>query len=420
MFGAKGDGMTDDTNAFKSMLADTTNTIYIPKKSYKITEPILVNVNKTIKTDGATYPNLKPVWARPFDLEQTSLFGLAKEFELNLTDSYGEALTYDSIRNKVYIGVRNYGVNPETTTVMIFNASTLEYESSNVFAISAVASMSYCAENDKLYVVTTGSGNGKTNALYTISVASWTLDGEVTTPNNNQFIGYDPVAKLFVLCYINELNGNNRASIRVYDPTLTTSLKAFAVPLESTDTPQQGFCVYDGHIYTPTFNTILEIDYISGEVNRLSYFSANTNTEEMESLTVANGKILAFSHRSGDTITPYKERIYQYGYSSNRNFATVDLPVIYVDKEVITTSISVAAGAQTKSPTFTIPTVPGYKLLSVSILSASGPGAGNFLFTVAMEANQVNIFNAHATTTVTLNSLVLRYVFVRNDLYRTY
>ena len=35
MFGAKGDGMTDDTNAFKSMLADTTNTIYIPKKSYK-------------------------------------------------------------------------------------------------------------------------------------------------------------------------------------------------------------------------------------------------------------------------------------------------------------------------------------------------------------------------------------------------
>ena len=48
MFGAKGDGITDDTEAFKKFISDPSTIKIIPKGEYLITESIVVN-NKYTK-----------------------------------------------------------------------------------------------------------------------------------------------------------------------------------------------------------------------------------------------------------------------------------------------------------------------------------------------------------------------------------
>ena len=57
-YGAKGDGVTDDTNAFITALAEN-NTIFIPKGTYLISKPIIVAPSKTLIGENNEYTILK-------------------------------------------------------------------------------------------------------------------------------------------------------------------------------------------------------------------------------------------------------------------------------------------------------------------------------------------------------------------------
>lgn len=414
MFGAVGDGETDDSDAFKELLSGKYVDVLIPKSEYNVNDIIIVNENINIEDNGI-YTFRKPVWKRGFDLDNFALFGLKKEYEVGARN-YVEGIAYDDRRNVIYVGTRNYvDSNNEKLDIYTMHPITFNILDHKEFNIAAIASLTYDSISDVLYVTTTGSGSGRTNALYPISLDDWTLGDAVITPDDNQFVSFDPKLKTFIMFYINSGNPNT-ANVRVYNHEMTETIKSFNISLSPEDTPQQGVCAYDGHIYTVTFYTILEIDYVAETFKRIKPIPSERGFEEIEDFAVdGNGKILAVGHRSGvDGI----ERIYEYGFSSYENLETITPPVVIVDLRPLTEDIVLAPGEQTRTPDYVRPTVEGYRIVDMVYADISGPGAGNLLMNGSLAGTSISIYNPHATATLTLTSLLLRFVFVREDVYR--
>ena len=416
MFGAKGDGVTDDTQAFTDMFNSDKDVVVIPPGSYVISSVIMVGADKHI-TNYGTFPECKPLWKRDFDLKQSRLFGLAREYTLSSTDSYVEALCYDTKRDKIYIGTRNYSLSTEYMDLIVLNGSTYATESTHTFQIAAVAAMSYNELDDKIYIATTGSGNGKTNALYTIAVSGWSLAGPLSPPNNEQFTMFDSAAKVFVQFYI-PVDSNN-VYIKVYDRDMATLLNSKKVTLLASDKPQQGFCVYDGHVYTPTANSILEVDYITGDVERLTVeYAGQTNYEEMEDICVTPDAILAVGHRDGEI--GGKERLYLYNYDNFKNYDSVTPAVIFKRIEAIPGgSLVIAAGSAASTADFTRPSYTGYSAVTQFVEDATGGGQNNLIYSLKSSQNNVRIYNPTADS-VTLTSLYVRVVYVKLNLRASY
>lgn len=141
-FGAKGDGVTDDTQAFIDALIGG-GLVFVPKGEYRITRPLYLESNTTLFGDGVLIDEAE----QPADFEVS--FGLINAIScVNCTISnIGIRGTYiaDKIQNKVGILIQH----SEGVTVSSIRANTTSYSSAVIeFFTSKNCTCSNCVIKD--------------------------------------------------------------------------------------------------------------------------------------------------------------------------------------------------------------------------------------------------------------------------------
>ena len=105
-YGAVGDGVTDDSSAFRSCLSNG-NVVVIPRKSYYLSESIIAN-NCDVVLDNATYTNIKPAYSSKFLLESFSQYSKEHNYSLLSSESYVEGIAFNTKTNKIILAARDY------------------------------------------------------------------------------------------------------------------------------------------------------------------------------------------------------------------------------------------------------------------------------------------------------------------------
>jgi hypothetical protein len=156
-FGAVGDGVHNDTAAFRNaLLAAQGKTLVVSTGSYLINDNLFADgVNEVI--DNGTYINLKPAYpnSNPLcaGLEYISQYPnpkfTGKSFAVGNCDRL-QSITYDSKRDKFILGL----INTDTEQVLaVVNPLNLEIETSyNFTELGHINGLMYIEDKDKLYV----------------------------------------------------------------------------------------------------------------------------------------------------------------------------------------------------------------------------------------------------------------------------
>lgn len=132
-FGAKGDGSTDDTNAFKQAVA-TGKTVYIPSGKYKITSSIAVEANQTIFGGG------------PVDNWGTEMFGVDSVRAIIIGSTY----PFTNLSGNIVkdIAFRGYGLK---------NVSNAKIYRCSFSGVQGITNMSNSVVDSTIFLKTNGS-----------------------------------------------------------------------------------------------------------------------------------------------------------------------------------------------------------------------------------------------------------------------
>ena len=150
-FGAVGDGVHDDTAAFRSALtAAKGGCLVVQKGNYNITSNLFANGVINVK-DFGTYSDIKPVFGHKIISAKLN----AAEIVTTLPVIAGsiQGLTYDSLRNQIIVG----HTNNSTQYITKIDFDTLQTVSTNQFStLGHINSLDYIANNDTVL-----TGNSK-------------------------------------------------------------------------------------------------------------------------------------------------------------------------------------------------------------------------------------------------------------------
>ena len=182
MFGAKGDGTTDDTTAFEDALASGAKVV-IPVGTYKLTE-VLWSDDSVVVSDSGTY-NTKPLVVSRDLRESAPVERIIKQFNAstdNIRDYSLRGACYDSTNNRIVVA---YGVNytNDENTDLILTAYDTDFNPitnmSKVIADGGQGTgICYDPAEHKIYITAT---NGSYSSAYgivdpdTLTVESWNL-----------------------------------------------------------------------------------------------------------------------------------------------------------------------------------------------------------------------------------------------------
>lgn len=295
-FGAKGDGVTDDTNAFRN--AFLMPNLYIPSGNYNITD-YLVGLNDVV-CDG-TFTSYTPLFSRPQVIKTIKNFSLLKDFLTGYAGTaYGEAITYNSTTKKIILGLYKYS-SPAGTVLLTMNKDTFAIENTTVLSgISPIGTLSYNATDNIIYMNETTNGY-----VYSIDGDDMSSYTQITLPDGRYFIFHDSITNTNVtFAYDNARHSYNAT---VYNNALTEVLQTVAFPDEiETDSTIQDCCFYNGKLYVNSWAHMWELDVCKGTAFGIGIDGAN----EIEGCTFIDGRLIAFAHANGDRVG--YEYLYEY------------------------------------------------------------------------------------------------------------
>ena len=290
-FGAKGDGVTDDTNAFRN--AFLMQKLYIPAGNYVISD-YLIGTNE-VKDEGA-YVNLKPIFKTKNVLKNIEQFACQHDFVPTGTENmYGECMTYDTKRQKIILSFYWY-TSPAKNVFLVLNKDTYAVEQTIDAPYSyAFNALSYNATNDT--IVASGG-----NTAYIFDAGDLTSYTTVTLPNSCGHYAHDNVTGVDVA--VNR-TPDMSFEIYVYTNNLGTLLKTIVTESIVKDTAVQDCCAYNGKLYLMTWLSLFEIDLATETINEISIGSFN----EFEGCEFIDSIFTIFLHQFGGN---NMESIYQY------------------------------------------------------------------------------------------------------------
>lgn len=248
MYGATGDGTTDDTHAFTTM-ASANIPVYIPNKSYVIDRQVLIN--KVIE-DYGSYPNYEPLYKRDINID---LGGISRgeDTPLPVDTSYLEACTF--LNNKYYIACYDYGAMDNATYVAIYDRDFNYIE--------------------KYYTAQT---YGRANSIFNDDNKIWIdYDSGYHVRFNDDMTGatafYNPSIRNYGYwnnTYYGIIFGTQNITIAELDTDMLTILSSFTVQANYSNL--QSASVIDGVVYiATTMGNFYLIDIATQAVNTISY-----------------------------------------------------------------------------------------------------------------------------------------------------
>lgn len=273
-FGARGDGATDDTNAFARMLKY--ENCYIPLGNYVITSPLVGQKTQRI-VDLGTYTEIKPCYSRAKgfipDWEHAYFRKWAKSRVIP-PDYYLNGACYNDKSQKWVITACK--ADNTKQKIMILNNTTYSVESTfDYTTLRHANTLAYCPDTNTIYIPLNDSAK-------TIARIDATTYAELPPITINEYLYelyYDRITKVFVGTYTPAREAITR--VYVYDANFTL-LNTFDVNM-GTYHELNGGCAHNGCIvFCTTSGDVYECDMCGNTLNKLGALRDGVELEDAD------------------------------------------------------------------------------------------------------------------------------------------
>ena len=283
-FGAVGDGVTDDTAAFKRANDNLANKILlVPNGQYKLTEHLTFNTVGSVM-DMGVYTNIKPYYPTETPmLKGASNIAFVKNITYDAELNQCQGFTYNSKKNVFVLAC----INGEGTNQIFYdlNSDTFEkvgtYKFTDSERLGHCNTMTYNRYTNKIYL-TNGLKNG--NNLTVINADTMAIENTITLQEKVFNIDYDPITRTYVS--IVPIAGNQRVrTINLYNDEFK-KLKTYQVDYIYPDMNNNGAFMLNGAIMSATLGSLVECTPF-GTVKQIIEINRET---EIEDIAYYNGK----------------------------------------------------------------------------------------------------------------------------------
>lgn len=283
-FGAVGDGVADDTAAFKRANDNLKNKILlVPNGQYKLTEHLTFNTVGSVM-DMGVYTNIKPYYPTETPmLKGASNIAFVKNITYDAEVNQCQGFTYNSQKNVFVLAC----INGEGTNQILYelNPDTFEkvgtYKFTDSERLGHCNTMTYNRFTNKIYLAN-GLKNG--NNLTVINADTMAIENTVTLQEKVFNIDYDPITRTYVS--IVPITGNQRVrTINLYNDDFK-KLKTYQVDYVYPDMNNNGAFMLNGAIMSATLGSLVECTPF-GTVKQIIEINRET---EIEDIAYYNGK----------------------------------------------------------------------------------------------------------------------------------
>lgn len=283
-FGAVGDGVADDTAAFKRANDNLKNKILlVPNGQYKLTEHLTFYTVGSVM-DMGVYTNIKPYYPTETPmLKGASNIAFVKNITYDAEVNQCQGFTYNSKKNVFVLAC----INGEGTNQILYelNPDTFEkvgtYKFTDSERLGHCNTMTYNRFTNKIYIAN-GLKNG--NNLTVINADTMAIEKTITLQEKVFNIDYDPITRTYVS--IVPIAGNQRVrTINLYNDEFK-KLKSYQVDYVYPDMNNNGAFMLNGAIMSATLGSLVECTPF-GTVKQIIEINRET---EIEDIAYYNGK----------------------------------------------------------------------------------------------------------------------------------
>lgn len=283
-FGAVGDGVADDTAAFKRANDNLKNKILlVPNGIYKINEHLTFNTVDSVM-DMGTYSNIKPFYPTETPmLKGSSNIAFVKNIQYGDEVNQCQGFTYNDKKNVFVLACISGDGNNQIFYEL--NSSTFEivgtYKFNDPDKMGHCNTMCYNKYTNKIYLAN-GLRNG--NNLTVLDADTMQYERTITLNERVFNIGYDPITRTYVS--IVPISGQQRLrEINLYNDDFK-KLKTYQVDYEYDDFNNNGAFMLNGCIMSATLGSLVECTPF-GTVKQIIEINRTT---EIEDIAYYNGK----------------------------------------------------------------------------------------------------------------------------------
>ena len=283
-FGAVGDGVADDTAAFKRANDNLKNKILlVPNGIYKINEHLTFNTVDSVM-DMGTYNNVKPFYPTETPmLKGSSNIAFVKNIQYGDEVNQCQGFTYNDKKNVFVLACISGDGNNQI--IYELNSSTFEivgtYKFNDPDKMGHCNTMCYNKNTNKIYLAN-GLKNG--NNLTVLNADTMQYERTITLNERVFNIGYDPITRTYVS--IVPISGQQRLrEINLYNDDFK-KLKTYQVDYEYDDFNNNGAFMLNGCIMSATLGSLVECTPF-GTVKQIIEINRTT---EIEDIAYYNGK----------------------------------------------------------------------------------------------------------------------------------
>ena len=283
-FGAVGDGVADDTAAFKRANDNLKNKILlVPNGIYKINEHLTFNTVDSVM-DMGTYSNIKPFYPTETPmLKGASNIAFVKNIQYGDEVNQCQGFTYNDKKNVFVLACISGDGNNQIFYEL--NSSTFEivgtYKFNDPDKMGHCNTMCYNKYTNKIYLAN-GLKNG--NNLTVLDADTMQYERTITLNERVFNIGYDPITRTYVS--IVPISGQQRLrEINLYNDDFK-KLKTYQVDYEYDDFNNNGAFMLNGCIMSATLGSLVECTPF-GTVKQIIEINRTT---EIEDIAYCNGK----------------------------------------------------------------------------------------------------------------------------------
>ena len=283
-FGAVGDGVADDTAAFKRANDNLKNKILlIPNGIYKVTEHVSFDTVDSVM-DMGTYNNIKPFYPTETPmLKGASNIAFVKNIQYGDEVNQCQGFTYNDKKNVFVLACINsdgtkqniYELNPDTFEIVG------TYKFSDQERMGHCNTMCYNTYTNKIYLAN-GLKNG--NNLSVFNADTMTFEKTITLNERVFNIGYDPITRTYVS--IVPISGQQRLrEVNLYNDDFK-KMKTYQIDYQYDDFNNNGALMLNGCIMSATLGSLVECTPF-GTVKQIIEINRTT---EIEDIAYCNGK----------------------------------------------------------------------------------------------------------------------------------
>ena len=277
LFGAVGDGVTDDTKAFKKANDNLSGKILlIPKGNYVIQEHMSFDSVADVM-DYGTYTYVKPFYPNETPMLQgaNNIAKLA-DFEYDEPVNQVQGFTYNDKKDVFVIAC----INSDSTVQHIYeiNAETMQRVGKYEFAEERLGhcnTLAYNKHTDKIYLT---NGKAYSNNIVVLNANTMQIENSITLNERVFNLAYDPITRTYAS--IVPVSGSQRLrDVNLYGDSFKL-YKSYRIDYEYNDFNNNGALMLNGAVMSATLGSLVEITPF-GHLKQIIEFNPKFEIEDI-------------------------------------------------------------------------------------------------------------------------------------------